>query len=454
VKTNYKIVISLAVLVVVTNTWAETFTLVHSFAGFPSQGANPYGSLILSNGTLYGMTSQGGAANGGVAFRMNVGGTGYTNLHSFSTSGGNGLSPWAALTLTNSTLYGMTAAGSYWGSGLIFRVNTDGSSYTNLHSFVGGATNGSTPYGSLTLANGKLYGMTMHGGASDLGVLFRMNTDGSGYTNLHAFTGGATNGAYPSGDLVLSGTTFYGMTSQGGSNNVGVVFRVNTDGSSYTNLHSFAGYPNEGASPPRSLTLDGSALYGMTQSGGAANLGVVFKLNTDGSSYTNLHSFAGGTGDGATPCGSLTLANGWLYGMTSAGGVSNLGELFRISTDGGSYTNLHSFAGGAGDGASPSWCSLMLDSSTLYGMTYYGGTNNDGVVFALSNLPAAPSPTLTITQVGNQAIVSWNATVTGWTLQTNASLATPTWGNYLGNVVNNSITNSPPRGNVFFRLKN
>jgi len=60
---------------------------------------------------------------------------------------------------------------------------------------------------------------------------------------------------------------------------------------------------------------------------------------------------------------------------------------------------------------------------------------------------------LTITFVGNQAVVSWDSSITGWTLQTNANLTTPTWGNFLGNVVNNSVTNSPSKGNVFFRLK-
>jgi hypothetical protein len=62
------------------------------------------------------------------------------------------------------------------------------------------------------------------------------------------------------------------------------------------------------------------------------------------------------------------------------------------------------------------------------------------------------APLLSITYVGNQAVVSWSPSVTGWTLQTNNNLATGTWGNYLGQVVNNSATNSPPKGNVFFRL--
>jgi len=63
------------------------------------------------------------------------------------------------------------------------------------------------------------------------------------------------------------------------------------------------------------------------------------------------------------------------------------------------------------------------------------------------------APLLTITYASNQAIVSWPSSVTGWTLQTNSDLATTNWGNYLGTVVNNSATNSPPMGNVFFRLK-
>lgn len=60
---------------------------------------------------------------------------------------------------------------------------------------------------------------------------------------------------------------------------------------------------------------------------------------------------------------------------------------------------------------------------------------------------------LSISYAGNQAIVSWDASVTGWTLQTNNDLVTGTWGNYLGDVVNNRATNSPPTGRLFFRLK-
>jgi uncharacterized repeat protein (TIGR03803 family) len=437
-------------MAVATTASAQTFTLLHSFTG--REGANPMGSLILSNGTLYGMTSQGGVAGSGVVFKMNTNGSGCTNLHSFSAYAGNGESPNAGLVLSGSTLYGLTPAGSSIGLGLVFRENINASGYTNLHSFAGAPKNGAIPYGSLTLANGKLYGLTMHGGTNDLGLLFRMNADGIGYTNLHVFVGYPSDGGYPMGDLILSGTTFYGMASEGGPGNFGTVFRLNIDGTGYTNLHSFAGYPSEGSGPAGSLTLDGSTLYGMTQQGGANMKGTVFKMNTDGSGYTNLHSFAGGAGDGASPQGSLTLVNGWLYGMTPFGGASDYGVVFRVSTDGSSYTNFHSFAGGAGDGATP-YGSLMLSGSTIYGMTYYGGTNNEGVVFTLSNLPPAPPTSLTIIYTNNQAIVSWPSSVSGCTLQTNNDLTKGTWSNYTGPIISNAVTNSPTKGNLFFRLR-
>jgi hypothetical protein len=125
--------------------------------------------------------------------------------------------------------------------------------------------------------------------------------------------------------------------------------------------------------------------------------------------------------------------------------------VFRVNTDGSSYANLHSFAGGAGDEAYPNG-SLMLDGSTLYGMTYYGGASNKGVVFALLNIPPIPPMSLTIIYANNQAIVSWPSSVSGWTLQTNNGLATGMWSNYIGPIISNTVTTSPTKGNLFFRL--
>ena len=123
----------------------------------------------------------------------------------------------------------------------------------------------------------------------------------------------------------------------------------------------------------------------MTQKGGLYNDGTIFSVNTDGGNFQLLYSFTGSDTDGAYPWRSLTVSGSKLYGTTSGtpyGGTSiNDGTIFSINTDGTDFQNLHSFNGI--DGASPRG-DLTLVGSTLYGMTYFGGDSNDGVIFALT----------------------------------------------------------------------
>jgi hypothetical protein len=87
------------------------------------------------------------------------------------------------------------------------------------------------------------------------------------------------------------------------------------------------------------------------------------------------------------------------------------------------------------------------------GSMHGGNYSVTGGFWSLYAVQTPGAPLLVITVVGNQAVVSWDPSVTGWTLQTNANLATPAWGSYLGVVVSNSVTNAPVKGNLFFRLK-
>ncbi|MFH1549299.1 MAG: choice-of-anchor tandem repeat GloVer-containing protein [Planctomycetota bacterium] len=358
-------------------------TLLHEFAGGSDDGYYPDASLALSGSTLYGMTMLGGDYGAGVVFNVNTDGSGHGLLHEFAGGAEDGEQPLlSSLTLSGSTLYGMTRLGGDYNDGVVFKMNTDGSGYEVLHDFAGGPDDGAEPWGSLTLSGSTLYGITDRGGDDNFGTVFKMNTDGSGYNHLHEFAGGAEDGAAPTGSLILSGSTLYGMTIVGGDNNKGVVFEVNTDGSGYGLLHEFAGGAEDGAKPHGSLIVSGSTLYGMTTLGGDDNDGVVFKMNTDGSGHEAMHDFAGGPGDGAEPWGSLTLSGSTLYGMTGLGGDDDYGALFKMSTDGGGYNHLHEFAGGADDGLRP-YGSLILSGSTLYGMTIAGGDNNKGVVFSM-----------------------------------------------------------------------
>ena len=219
----------------------------------------------------------------------------------------------------------------------------------------------------------------------------------------------------------------------------------------YTQLHSFAGGSKDGANPMGSLVLSNGVLYGMTSQGGVAGAGCVFKMNTNANGCTNLHSFSAYAGNGESPYAALVLSGSTLYGMTPAGSPIGLSLMFRENINGTGYTNLHSFAGYPSDGAAPPG-SLTLDGSTLYGMTQYGGTTNDGVVFALSDSPPEPPTSLTIIYTNNQAIVSWPSSVSGWTLQTNHDLTTGSWNNYGGPVIGKTVTNSPTKGDLFFRL--
>src|SRR5204863_8871854 len=115
------------------------------------------------------------------------------------------------------------------------------------------------------------------------------------FATLHAFsssdavTGANNDGSAPWTDLVLSGNTLYGTASRGGGANSGTIYKVNTDGTGFTTLHSFSALDavgqtnNDGAFPLGALMLSGNTLYGTTYRGGATGTGTVFKISTDGS---------------------------------------------------------------------------------------------------------------------------------------------------------------------------
>lgn len=371
------------------------YSNLYSFTGVGGEGANPMdGQLLASGSFLYGTTPYGGLSSNGVVFRIGRDGTGYTNLHLFADGPSDGRFPSGSLTITGVTFYGMTSRGGLFDSGTVFRVLADGTGYSILHHFSGGASDGAFPSDALALSGSTLYGMTGQGGGSQKGVVFRINTDGTGYTNLHAFSGSVTDGASPRGSLTLIGSTLFGMTEQGGrgdgSYQQGVLFSMETDGSRYTNLHSFSAGTSDGARPHGSLVAHAGVLYGMTSGGGSNDYGTIFRIATNGTGYAILKKFAGAT-DGYWPDGSLTLHGATLYGMTAGGGGANWGTVFQIGTDGSSHTVLHSFTGSASDGHGP-YGSLCMDNWRLYGMTYWGGVSNRGVIFS-HHIPPAVSLT-------------------------------------------------------------
>ncbi len=410
-------------------------------------GQMPHGSLTLSGTTLFGMTYEGGASIDGNIFSAGTDGTNVQNLVSFTGPGGgtaSGSNPRGSLTLCGTTLYGMTFAGGAGGYGNIFSAGTDGTSYQNLVSFtgLGGAASGNGPSGSLTLSGTTLYGATLEGGVNGYGNIFSAGTDGTNFQNLLSFTGtgGAASGDAPTGSLTLSGTTLYGTTLLGGADGDGNIFSVGIDGSGYQNLYSFTGGA-DGGLPQGDLTLSGGTLFGTTSRDGANGYGTVFALalpatpipepgtlallgaaavalavyrwrrlrmkhcactlalgvalcasTADSQTFTTLVQFTGtgGTANGWSPLGSLTLSGTTLYGMTSGGGVANgvgnrgFGNIFSVGTDGANYQNLVAFTGASGTatGYAPHG-SLTISGTMLYGITQNGGANLYGNVFSI-----------------------------------------------------------------------
>lgn len=403
----------------------------------------PYANLVLCSNTLYGSAGSGGTNGDGMIFAVNTDGTGFTNLHSFVLSDGE--VPYGGLVLCSNVLYGTTLYGGSNDDGIIFSVHTDGTDFTNLHIFNG--NDGKYVYGGLTLADNTLYGTTAQGGTAPnngKGTIFSINTDGTGFTNIFNFPaingfGINSNGAYPYATMVLCSNTLYGTTEGGGSAGDGVVFAIQTNGSGFTNLHNFSG--SDGMNPQAALVLSSNALYGTTFYGGSNNDGTIFAVNTDGTDFTNLHIFAGS--DGAFPRAGLTLSSNILYGTTQAGGSGGSGTIFAINVSGASFTNLHIFTFSPPNQGNSPYGGVLLSGNSLYGTTYQGGSGNVGTVFVLS---LGPIPLNCQMNDGN-LILNWGNPA--FTIQS----ATNVIGPYVTAIgAKSPYTNTPANSQVFFRL--
>jgi uncharacterized repeat protein (TIGR03803 family) len=356
-------------------------------------GQNPEAAVIeAGDGALYGTMSAGGPASAGGVFELHKDGSGYAVLRNFGvTSGRPGpgllglqLSQAPLVQAPSGALYGTAAEGGSLGWGALFKLNTNGGSYnvTALGTTLG--STGSNPRAGLLLgSDGLLYGTTFAGGSANAGTVFSWNPVSNVCTDLLDFGTSPGDAANPRAALVEGDDgALYGTTYAGGASNLGAVFKVGKDGTGYTVLYSFG--RDDGASPQAGLVLGSDrALYGTSSAGGSNNLGTIFKLSQDGSNYTVLHHF-GAAGDGASPQAGLVIGkDGALYGTTFAGGASNLGTIFKLDQDGGGYSILHNFTGAGTDGSQPQAALLLGTDGLFYGTTSQGGGSGLGAVFKL-----------------------------------------------------------------------
>ena len=442
-----------------------------------ADGAYPSAGLIMGgSGALFGTTANGGSsnitdnsfsppivfnANAGTVFQLTPGATtpwAQAVLYNFcSTSGSvnnvptfctDGATPFAGLTRdAGGNLYGTTTSGgsnsnAFGGiaAGVAFKL-APGSPYiySKLHDFCSQIQNdannnpiacadGYFPNDALLLSGGDLYGTTYYGGVSptgsNAGTVFRMGTDGSGYSVLYNFcsqsnsTTTCLDGANPTAGLITDGTSLFGTTSFGGAapssaNGFGTVFQLSLNANpAQSVLYNFTGGA-DGSDPVAGLVLSGGNLFGTTISGGGGaggGDGVVFALTQAQTAQLTVSESGAGTGTiTSKPVAAINCASGSSNGCSAnftAGSTVTLNPTANAGSFFAGWTDPACSSAGTGP------CTLTLAAATnvagtfsliptytaaisVTGMATVSGTAATGTPRAFSNSCTATGSALT-----------------------------------------------------------
>lgn len=354
-------------------TTSGEITTIYTFCSAPNctDGIQPGGLVVGTDGNIYGVTFQGG-------------GNTEANCNFYGTSSSCG------------TLFKITPAGEL----------------TTLYNFCSQANcaDGSLPVGPLIQAtDGNFYGMTRAGGnpeycpfnSGGCGTIFKISANGQ-FTMLYAFckSTDCPDGALPFSSLVEGHDgNFYGTTTYGGAglgsidcspSRCGTIFKVTPLGD-LTTLYSFCVNENcpDGAYPEVGLVLaTNGAFYGAATGGGANSYGTIFSF-TVSSGLNTMYSFCSqpsctdGEGSGAL----IQASDNNLYGYTPFGGTTDSGTLFKIAP-GGMLTTIYNYPFCAPTscepGAFPQAALLQDTNGSIYGTADIGSTGN-GVIYSWSS---------------------------------------------------------------------
>jgi len=389
---------------------APTYQVLHHF-GNVAAGTSPFGGVLPGvGGKLYGVMEMGGSAGDGLDYVLlppvSTGKTRELVLHNF-TGGADGAFPY--------TGFGRNAADVLFGAvlatggsqGTLYSLtptNKAGTAFSQASLFTFSGANGDGPEGAPVVgADGALYGVTLFGGTTNFGTIYKLSPPAPGQTAwtetvLHNFAG--QDGRFPQAGLIQGRHgVFYGTTTAGGTVDGGTVFQIAPPGPGKTAwketvLHSFTA-GSDGFNPfDAGVALDQSgALFGITIQGGTFQFGTAYKLTppaAGGTGWTEtiLRSFGDGN-DGTAPVSKLVIGTtGTLYGSLSqgAGGNSGRGAIYSLTpATGGAYSfqTVHAFAGGK-DGSHP-FGDLTSDASgTIYGTTDADAAHTLATVFSIT----------------------------------------------------------------------
>jgi uncharacterized repeat protein (TIGR03803 family) len=372
----------LAMLASVAN--AQTLSVLYNFGSASGDPLNPayIGAVAQGqDGSLYTTAPHGGIDDGvccGAVFKITPAGD-LSTLYNFS-GGADGSEPQSGLTLgTDGNFYGTTLFGGAGNVGTVFKITPQGT-LTTLYTFTGGTDGGYPAAPPVEGTDGSFYGTAVEGGAANCddgdgcGTIYKISPT-TGFSIIYQFD--FTHGNSPTGLILGTDGNFYGTTSAGGANDLGVIFKITPTGK-LTVLHNVA----DGQTCFTALVegSDGN-FYGVSNTGpGSHGHGAVFKMTPSGK-FTILHSM-NPTTDGEQPTGLSQATDGNFYGVNAYGGPANsncmdtsCGTLFEI-TPAGAFSVLYYF--NYTTGMAPEVAPFQHTSGALYADTEFGGTGDLG----------------------------------------------------------------------------
>ena len=354
-----------------------SYSVVHNFYGQTYSAYPSFTEFVEYNGRLYGITPF--SSGQGILYEFDPS-TGKLSsklkLTNFGLTFPNG-----TLTLINGKMYGMTYDGGSANKGTLFEYDPVVNTLTVKVNFSG--LNGSRPNGSLTQYNSKLYGLTneggTNGGTDGYGTLFEYDPQTDIFTKKKDFDG-SDFVVHPIGNLVVYNGKFYGVNRYSWFSNSGSVFEYDPISNNIIRKLNFN--PQSNGSPPLGdLSIFNGKIYGMLEQGNTPNSqGALYEYNPLNNVLTNMIDF-NDISKGYEPHGKVLIYNNRLYGMTHSGGSGSgaRGTLYEFNPTDNVFTKKIDFVG-ATNGSYPNG-SLMTYNNKMYGITSFGGLANSGTLF-------------------------------------------------------------------------